>query len=299
MDALTTLFTGAPTADTPNATRVGSEFSGVLQDYLGAQPQILATQQEYQPQYTALDLQTLEQSLNGSNGTPGVLGEYAGNILPTVTRAVNTANSATRAGNAQDLATLGPGTVASVKALNPGAAALSDQLTQTAADQLKLGTQLDPNQMRQIDQTVTGNWANRGLGTSDPAQLDEALKYFGAGQSLLGQREAAAGSAAAQATQLFTDPAFQVLTGTSSAPGVAAGVTSTGTNVAGAGATPIVSPQMADSMLGTVYNANASTNIANANTAAGVAGGEFSALGNLGGSALSAQGMAASGGGSL
>ena len=288
MDAFKTIFTGAPQAKTPNVGQVGGQYEQLLQAYLDSQPQILQAQETYQPQYNALDLQSLAASLNGSGGTPGVLGEYANNILPTVTGAVNAANTSTATSKANTLATAGPGTVTAIKNLNPGQAGLMEQLTQTAGDQLALGTTLDPNQTRQIDESVTANWANRGLGTSNPAQLDEALKYFTEGQSLLGQREATASAVAGQNNQQYTDPAFSVLTGTSSAPAVASGVTSTGTGIAGAAAMPIVSPQQADGMLGTVYNATGSTDIANLNAKAGAASGEISAMSDIAGAGMGA-----------
>ena len=123
--------------------------------------------------------------------------------------------------------------------------------------------------------TTPARPASRGLGTSDPAQLDEALKMFGAGQNLLSSREAGAATAL-QAGQNITLPALALTTGESNATAQADSLLR-GAGVTAAGAQPSLLPTSAayDS-LNTAYNAQAAANIVGANNRGSVLGGMMS-----------------------
>ncbi len=283
-------------SEVPSSTSVGNQYTGLLQALTTGLPTQISTQQTYQPQLTNLQLQNLNQELTGTPGTPGYLDLYQNLVAPALTATGTAANTATRAANVNDLATYGPGVTGALSAISPGTAALTDNLTKTATDQLALGTQLDPNSVAQTNAAVNANWANRGLGTSAPAQLDDALQLYGGGQNLLATREAAAGSAANLGYNLYTSPALSILGVNSNVPGQAQSFTGTANAAAGGAASgdnTILSTSSLDSLFNLAYNANAATNISNANNASAICG---SAIG-AGGSIIGHAGSGGSGGG--
>ena len=241
----------------------GANYLKMLNAYGQGMPELQSIEEQYQPGFTGIDLQTMQNELLGVNGQPGYLDIYSQDVAPTITGAQTAANTATRAANLADLNTMGPGAVAGVRALDPGQAALMDSLTKTATGELNLGTQLDPDTTANITNSVRQNWASRGLGASAPAQLSEAMQLYGGGQNLLNTREQEAGSVASLSDSLYTNPALGYLTGTSNAPAQAQGLTATGDSAGQAG--QYVSPSSVYDMFNTVFNAKSAQTIADQN----------------------------------
>jgi hypothetical protein len=248
-------------------------------------PQLLGIEQQNQPGFTALDLQGMFNELLGVNGRPGYLSMYSQDVVPAITGAQTAANTALRTANVGDVTNMGPGAVSGIRALNPGQSTLMDSLTKTATGQLALGTQLDPDSTSRITSGVRTNWANRGLGTSGPAQLDEAMQLYGGGQTLLGQRESEAGSVANLNNSMYTNPALEILGGSSSAPQQAQTLTATGAGAASS--QDLVSSSDLYDMFNTVFNANSAASIASANNTAASEGAQFSTMGKMGASLTS------------
>jgi hypothetical protein len=195
-----------------------------------------------------------------------------------------TANTAARTANLNDLTNLGPGGVAAEQALDPVTAALNKSLTTTAGNQLALGTQLDPNQVSQINSAVNANWANRGLGASAPAGLDDAMQLLGGGQNLLASREGQAQSVVNNNLADYTGPLMQLLAGNSPTGSQAQSVTTTGSGLAtGATAPTSITTNDLTSLLGTTYNANAASQISGANNSEALCGSIIGAGGNIAG----------------
>jgi hypothetical protein len=276
----------APNAGTPNAGQVGQQYSQLESAYAQGAPQQLALQQTYQPQYTNLDLQGMTEFLNGTPTAPGLLSNYSNSVVPAITGAQSTANTATRTANTADLANLGPSTLTAMQNANPGQAALLGSLTNTATNQLALGTQLDPQSVDQINSQVNSNWANRGLGTSNPAQLDAALQYNAGGQSLLASRESTASGVANQQASLYTDPLLSMMGATSTAPTAGLATTSSANTAAASAAPTIFSNADATSLFSGAYNANANSLAANANNSAALCGAGIGAAGSIIGGAV-------------
>lgn len=269
-------------------TGLGKQYLQFLQGFVSGEPEQLALQEQYQPQYTALDLQNINSTLNGANGQPGYLSLYANDVIPAITGAQTTANTATRTADINDLSTLGPAALTAIKGANPGGSALMDSLTKTATDQLNLGTQLDPATLGQINNAVNTNWSNRGLGTSAPAELDQALQLYGGGQNLLAQREGEASTVAGENQSFYTNPVLAMLGQTSNAPNAGQTLTSTGTAV-GSSALPTIFPTSdASSLFSTALNQNSAASIAQGNQNAALCG-----AGASGGAALGAAAIAA------
>lgn len=245
-----------PTVSTPGAGAVTKDYLALLKGFEQGLPMELQGQQTYGPQFEQLDLNALTDAL------PTILG----------------IDTTTRTANLNDLTNLGPGYVSAIKASNPGQTALTDQLTKTATDQLKLGSTIDPDTSSKITSAVRTNWANRGLGDSMPAGLDEALQLFGGGQNLLNQRESAAGQAATLNANLYEDPLLSLFGSNAGAPAMAAGVAG--------GSTNLVSPSDLESLFSGVYSAKNAANTANANIDASLCGSSIGALGSVADGAL-------------
>jgi hypothetical protein len=211
--------------------------------------------------------------------TPGFLDIYDNQILPALTKGQDTARSTQAGATVNDIATLGPLATAAFKSANPGGSALSDMLTKTATDQLALGTTLDPHTVGGITKSVSTNWANRGLGGSDPAQLDQAVQLALGGQNLLQSREANASSVAGQDYSETLAPLAallgQPITSVGSAPNV------TGTAGGLVGSVPGLNPESsyAGNLNDTAYNAQAAANISGANSTDSLIGSGIGAAG--------------------
>jgi len=252
----------------PGAGRVGGQYYNLLRQYTRGVPLTLDTEQEYKPQFVDEALGNVESA------TPDWLNLY-GTSTGTAGDIIGGANSLSRWYNIGDVAGGGGAAADAVRSINPEVSALTDALTQTASSQLAAGTRLDPADVNRITQSVRSDWSNRGLGTSPPAELDEAVQQATAGQNVLAQREGLA-SQAISANDWITNPALALTTGTSSAP--AAGMQLQNEAAAftqGAGPT-LIDPSSNYDIFNTTYNANAAGKIAAANNYAQVAGGALS-----------------------
>jgi hypothetical protein len=187
--------------------------------YAPAEYQSSAT---YSPLYTNLALNDMNSFLNGSNGKNGYLGEYANQIMPTLTSAQTQANTQIRSANLADAAALTPQYVAEERAANPGAAGLLDTLTSNTNRDLSYGTNLTPAQQVQFNQSVRGGEAARGLGFGPSDVFNESLQDSGYGQQLYQQRMQAASSLVPQLQGFYGDPTAAI-SGMQSNAGISAG----------------------------------------------------------------------------
>lgn len=261
---------------TPNMGQVASDYSSMLSAFTAGVPEQLNTENLYKPGFINTALSGLHQTLyGGDNGVGGLLSDFSGAIAPIAT-SQNEANTLATQGAVSNINNLGPAAAAAVGSVSPDQTALIKALTSTASTQLQAGTNILPSDANRITTTVRGDWAGRGLGDSGPAQLDEALQYYGAGQNALAQRESAAQSAIGTEAQNITLPALTLATQTSGAPGQAASfVSGAGGMAGGAGPTLVPTSELSDA-LNTSYNASAAANIAGANNLASVIGGALS-----------------------
>jgi hypothetical protein len=152
-------------------------------------------------------------------------------LTPQLAEAERKATSNQRTDDVRDLRRLGPGIMAELRRDNPGWASalagvnervqavrgggghtplldhlnddaigagpsdLRRMLTKTATDNLALGGGLSAEDERLAQQSARGAWADRGLGASDPALIDEVLNRDSLSRARLAERQAAAGAA--------------------------------------------------------------------------------------------------------
>ena len=246
------------------------DLSNEIQQILGQGPAMLQSEQQLSPGYTTLGLQNLNLSLNGQNGTPGLLSQYTGQIVP----AQNAAASATRTATYNDL-----------RGFNPAASAGYDQLLQGATNQYALGSQLDPNATALARQGVNSNWYSRGLGTSMPAGLDQAMQLYGGGQALQQQRMANLGGALQQGNSMYNLPALGY-GGTGGAQSFFSTAGNTTTNAANQGNVVGALGSYASDLFNTNYNAQNARYISQMNNEGSMFGSLLGAGATLGSAAM-------------
>jgi hypothetical protein len=258
----------------PEISQVGSQASGLMADESSLLSPALSAQQTYAPGFTGTTLSQILQAAGGAGG----LGASFSSALPWLAGGINTANQAQAGGNVNTVSALGPGAAGAVSAVNPAQSNQLSQLLQTTATNLGAGTQLTPEATSNINNSVLGNWANRGLGGTDPAMLDQALNLYGGGQNQLLQNEGASSSALNLSNMLTTNPALSLITGSSAAPGLAENTIGQGLAIAGPSGPTLTDPE---NTLNTAYNSIAASNIQTGNNKAATLSGLLSMFGGL------------------
>ena len=275
------------TVRAPAARNYGQETRDTLQAQIDLAPKILAAEQKTRPGYTALDLETLDQSLNGVNGKKGLVALYE-DMVPRIGAADASAASYQRGADINDVRTLGPEMQAAIKAANPEQWALIDELTRQATGDLAAGSTLTPAMRDELQSYVRGGQSARGMGLGNKDLFEEAFTLGTAGQQLLDRRRAFAGSVVDLNQRVAADPLMAILGRPSRATGDAQNFTGAGQSFAKAIGPSLFSPESqyaADINQGN-YEGELAARTATANSRAGMIGGILSAGGILGGAAI-------------
>jgi hypothetical protein len=264
---------------TPPPRDAAQEGRDMLAAQIELSPAQLQAQQQTRPAYDALNLQSLERVLYGTEGTPGVASLYR-TLVPQVEGMQRDANTAQREQDIADVRRLGPDVQAAFRAANPQQAALLDELNNQTLSELQAGTSLDPTLRNDIENNLRAGSAARGFGFGQPDAVAEAFTLGEAGQRMRAARQTSARAMAGVNQAASADP-FAVLLGRSSAPAAAGGVFSAGQGQSGtsgstaAAAFDPFSGYGAD-VANTNFNANAAARIAGANNDAAAYGGLMS-----------------------
>lgn len=237
------------------------------------------------------DLVTINQPSTVTRHVPGqrgLLDLYSKDILPKLSSAQAAAASQQRAADIADVRRLGPQAQAAFRAANPQQAKLLDALNDSAMSGVQAGSRLGADDIYQINSRVRGDWANRGLGTSQPAMLDESLQQFGGGQNLLRQRQQFGLQTAELNKATSVDPFLTILGRPSTAVNSAGGISGQGQSLISG--VPNLNPESsyAQDLFNTNYNAEAAAKIAEANANAAVCAAGIQAGGSILGGAAGA-----------
>ena len=181
-------------------------YEQALQAQVLYAPAIYKENAKYSPLYTQMGLSNLNSFLNGTNGNNGFLSEYANQVMPALTQAETTANTAIRTANLNDAAALTPQYIAEENAANPMAAGLLGTLNSNATRDLSYGTQLTPAEQVQMNQSVRGAQAARGMGFGPSDVFAETLADTGFGQQLYQQRQSEAQGQVQQDQSFYGNP---------------------------------------------------------------------------------------------
>lgn len=153
-------------------------------------PRQLALEQQYQPAFTALNLQTLGNALGGTAGQPGFF-QMLQNLAPQLREFEAGDIAAQRQTELGQFQQFAPQYVQAYRQA-AGTQALLSGLQQQAQQELASGTALTPEEQRQAQQAARGAYASRGMGLTNRAIGSEILGQYGLGQQRLRERQSAA-----------------------------------------------------------------------------------------------------------
>lgn len=192
------------------------------------------------------------QYMQNAAAQPGLLDLYSNTIAPALSASQTQANRVQRQADIADIANLGPEAYQAVMASNPDNAQLLKLLNSQAVEGLNAGTNMTPEEQRQIQQASRSAMAARGMGGTNASLGDELLQQYNMGQSLMRQRQNFALQTLG-ANQSVYDPMMALLGRPSgvvqSAPGWTSGAM---------GTAQIYNPE--SSYAGNIYNANQQMN---------------------------------------
>lgn len=249
---------GIGQSSSPDVGASSNSAYGLMQALINLQQQAFKTEATYQPQYVGV---TTADTGAAVSSLTDLIAKY----LPGIVSDTNAANTAAGASAVGAAGALGPAAASAIGRTNPAEAAMLGQLNDTAGSALRAGTVLAPDDTNRITNAVRSGWASRGLGDSGPASLDEALQLYTAGQNVLQQRESEAGGVLNLDNSLVTSPALSLTQQTSTAPVLTNSILTQGEGIAGPAGNTLTDPT---SILSAAFNAQAASQITNANNSA-------------------------------
>lgn len=170
---------GLARADNYNPAVANSEYTQLLKSYLAGMPDMLAAETTYGPEFTKARIKNLNLAINGDADTTSIPRLY----------------------------------LQGLRLADPSSAALLDSLTSTATNELALDNQLDPAQLRLVEQSSRASAAARGMGFGPSDAFAETFAKVGAGETLRDKRRANALSLQ-QLRQLLAQQGMSLATGT-------------------------------------------------------------------------------------
>ena len=262
----------------------GQETRETLQAQIDLSPDLLKAEQDARPGYTALNLQTMNDTLHGVGGQKGLLDIYS-ETVPYVSKLERQAASDQRSADIADVEKLGPKALAAMRLANPGQWALLDELNKGSLADLQNGTHMDPAQAREIQQAVRQGQAARGMGMGPADLYTEAMTMGQAGQQLLERRRALASGLVGLNQQVAGDQFMQVLGRPATAINTATNWSGQGQGMASSIGPKLFNPE--SSYAGSLYGQNASLKYdaskQNAANDTALIGGAMSMVGNMAG----------------
>ena len=243
---------GLANADNYRSATASTEYGKLIQDLYGNQGYMLGQEQQYNPQWLAQQQAQAQQANTGAlslyGGNVGQLGQYQAR-----------ADTYGRTSQLNDFANLGASGLQAYQSINPQQAALYSSLLGQANQQVALGSQLRPEDQYRISSGVRGDFANRGLGNSNAAQLSEAMGLYGAGEQMYQKRLASAQQLGGAASAYYS-PLYAALMQQSAVPGQAQQFTQYA-NQLGSNAGPTqYNAATSAGLLNNVYSQNQSNN---------------------------------------
>lgn len=146
----------ARVSDNYNSGVASSEYGKLIDDLLAAQPDLLSAEETFGPQFTKTRIKNLDLAIRGDGETTGIPRLY----------------------------------LQGLRLADPTSAALLDSLTSTATNELALDNQLDPAQLRLVEQSGRASAAARGMGFGPSDAFAETFAKVGAGETLRDKRRA-------------------------------------------------------------------------------------------------------------
>lgn len=178
-----------------------TEALRTIENYNTIAPYQLESINEFGPQFAAAYGRTLGATYEGT------LGAYENQISPTLSRV----NTAQRGADIADVSRFGAQSRQAILDSNPDQAQLLEMLNAQAQQGLAAGSQLTPEEQRQMQQASRGAFASRGMGYSNQSVMDEMMRQYNVGQDRMAQRRGFAGNVLGYNQAVVGDPFQQIL----------------------------------------------------------------------------------------
>lgn len=178
-----------------------TEALRTISNYNAIAPYQLESINKFGPQFAKAYGNTLAATYEGT------LGAYENQISPTLSRV----NTAQRGADIADVSRFGAQSRQAILDSNPDQAQLLEMLNAQAQQGLAAGSQLTPEEQRQMQQASRGAFASRGMGYSNQSVMDEMMRQYNVGQDRMAQRRGFAGNVLGYNQAVVGDPFQQIL----------------------------------------------------------------------------------------
>lgn len=277
-----TMPTPPTSTDAQRQTRIGGVYTGDLPGNHGPSDGLTGFNANDWEQITVQDPYQVQRQIPGSRG---LLDIYSNDILPKLSAAQAREATSQRTSDIRDVERLGPRATAAFRSANPQQASLLDKINLQAQQGLDAGSQWNPEDLNRETSRIRGDWANRGLGTSMPAAIDETTSILGGGENLRRNRQQFGIQTAELNKATSADPFMAILGRPSSAVSTAGGIAGQGQSLISG--VPSLNPESAyaQDVWNTNFNADAASRIAEGNANAAVCAAGIQAAGSVVGGA--------------
>jgi len=215
---------------------------------------------EQRPKWTNLELQTMRDTMLGTDEQPGLLSLYRDYITPSLSETEAGANRYRRMQDLADVREMGQSATDAFLDADPLKRQASDMLLQGAIDDFKLGAKLDPSLAREVQQGYRNAASARGMAYSPYSAAEESYWQGMQANQLKQQRQAALSQLLGQRQSMVGDPFMQVLGRQGQAFGSAQGYGAQGAGMGQALGPRIYQPE--SQMAQDIFSGNQATNLA-------------------------------------
>lgn len=267
----------------PEPRDYGKETRDTLQAQVDLAPQLYAAEAEFQPKYTALNMQMLQDSLRGTSSSPGMLSLYENDIYPSLARIEASTLANQREADIAAVERYGSRATDALRTAS-GNAPLLNEMNRQAMEELAAGQSLTPAELRAAQQASRGAFSSRGLGLGNQAVADEVLKQYQLGNERQAQRRSFAGGVIGMNQQTGADPFMAILGRPSQAFAAGQGFGGQAMGYAQGGGPSLFNPESAyaGNMYNQNYQAQMSANAASGANSSAVAGAGLGAVAGIG-----------------
>lgn len=268
----------------PAPRNYGQETRDTLQAQVDMAPKLYASESEWQPKYTALELQNLQMSLLGNGTQRGLLDIYEKDVNPAMSRMEAESLRAQREADISAVEQYGGRATTALRDMS-GNTQLLNEFNRQAMEDLQAGQNLTSAEQRFAQQASRAAFSARGLGLGSQAIQDEVLKQYQLGNERQAQRRQFAGNVVGLNQQTGGDPFMAILGRPGQAFQAGQGMAGQGMGISQASGPSLFNPE--SSYAGNIFNQNyqgqLSARTASAANRAAMIGAGIGAVGAIGG----------------
>jgi len=277
----------------PAPRNYGQETRDTLQAQVDMAPKLYASESEWQPKYTALELKNLQMSLLGDGTQRGLLDIYEKDVNPAMSRMEAEALRAQREADIGAVEQYGGRATTALRQMS-GNAPLLNEFNRQAMEDLQAGQSLTAGELRGAQQASRAAFSARGMGMGMQSAADEVLQQYRLGNERQAQRRQFAGNVVGLNQQTGGDPFMAILGRPGQAFAAGQGMAGQGMGISQGSGPSLFNPE--SSYAGNIFNQNyqgeLSARTATAANKAAMIGAGIGAVGAIGGAFAGGYGKA-------